>query len=383
MPPGVIPGEQAAVDPAEHMHPAFPSAAMDTVPFANGTTVGMGSTSTSTNLELPGGGVIHIEHSVSIGHTMGVQPPALQTTTVTSTFPKPSAAPTRICAPKPGSVTSTITVTRGTERCGASPSTVVLTETKTVGETRTRTVVPGLTATTPSSPRPPPKPATTRTSTDYTTSRWASSASVVHSSSSSASSSKPPVVAPPSSTAKTPPPPPVANKPSSNTFEGQVLMAHNEWRAKYGAGPLAWDAALASQADAWAARCEWDHGPGASNLDSAANSEGTAKLDGAAVLEHWISGPNEASSYNPDAPVGSHFTQAVWKGATKVGCVITTCNLAIYDPSWWPAALAVCYYDTGELPGVLHRGSSRIADYQSFGSSLSLALAGNVVGQYG
>ena len=364
VPPGVVPDEQASSGPEEYVQPPFPSPAMDIIPFTNGTSVASGSTSTSTSLTLPGGGVVHIEHSVSLGHTIGgtdLPPPALQTTTIISTLSKPSVTPTRSCAPKPEPVTSTITVTQGAGRCGASQSIVVLTETKIVVETRTRTISPGSAATTALSPRPPPKPATTRKTTAYTTSRWTSSATVSHSSLSSASTAKPPVAAPPSSSAK--PPPPAPSKPSSNTFEGQVLTAHNEWRAKYGAGPLVWDAALASQADAWAARCEWDHGPGASNLDSAANSEGTAKLDGAAVLEHWISGPNEASSYNPDAPVGSHFTQAVWKGATKVGCVVTTCNLAIYDPSWWPAALAVCYYDTGELPRGPHEGFLNIADY--------------------
>jgi uncharacterized protein YkwD len=128
------------------------------------------------------------------------------------------------------------------------------------------------------------------------------------------------------------------------------LTSHNDWRAKYQAGPLTWDGDLAGKADTWAKRCQFVHEEGfSSNLDSSGSTDGKPQLSGEAVLEHWVTGPDERDSWNPNSPVASHFTQVVWKGAKKVGCAKFECNLSNYDPKFWPNAYVVCYYDTGNI----------------------------------
>lgn len=127
-----------------------------------------------------------------------------------------------------------------------------------------------------------------------------------------------------------------------------VLDQHNSFRAKYKAPPLTWDATLASNAMQWAQRCQWKHDPAlgslkqGQNMDSAASSNGKAGLTPEAVLEHWVTA--EVNDYDPNNPQASHFTQVVWKGTSRVGCASVSCNLSMYDPSWWPASFVVCNY---------------------------------------
>lgn len=62
---------------------------------------------------------------------------------------------------------------------------------------------------------------------------------------------------------------------------------------------------------------------------------------------------DEVVDYDPSNPVASHFTQVrpsrspetggadvlnqvVWKGSSEVGCSVAACNLANFDPKFWP-----------------------------------------------
>jgi len=119
------------------------------------------------------------------------------------------------------------------------------------------------------------------------------------------------------------------------------LNSHNTIRAKHGASPLAWDAGLASKAEQWAARCQFKHsggtlGPYGENL-----AAGTGSAYGIpAAVKSWT---DEVSSYNPNNPVPSHFTQVVWKSSKKVGCAVHMCT-GIFDPKFGLAKFVVCEY---------------------------------------
>jgi len=130
------------------------------------------------------------------------------------------------------------------------------------------------------------------------------------------------------------------------------LEFHNTIRAKHGATPLTWSNEAAGKAQQWANNCQFHHsggslGPFGENL-AAGTGSGYGIQQG---VEDWT---NEVSSYDPNNPQPSHFTQVVWKGTTQVGCAQQSCN-GIFDASFGPANYIVCEYSPqgniiGEFP---------------------------------
>jgi uncharacterized protein YkwD len=121
-----------------------------------------------------------------------------------------------------------------------------------------------------------------------------------------------------------------------------LVDAHNAYRAKHCAGPLAWSPKLAQAAQAWANSlksqgCKFGHKPNnAYGENLAGGTSGT--LDGRAVADMWYDEiklykfPNGGFSMNT-----GHFTQVVWRETTQIGCGMTTCNgmdlfVCEYDP---------------------------------------------------
>jgi len=103
-----------------------------------------------------------------------------------------------------------------------------------------------------------------------------------------------------------------------------LLDAHNGYRDRHCAPPLAWSAELAATAQQWADRCEHSHEPNSQvgeNLAQGTNLSARTAVDG------WY---REVSSYDFAAPgfvSGSgHFTQVVWKGSTQLGCGSARCQ---------------------------------------------------------
>lgn len=254
---------------------------MDTQPFVNGSSIDSSmSTATTMLSDLPGGSKVTIEQTISV-RMSGLQA---------------GATGHRIKLPcqGPPTVTSTVTVTRSP--CNSSP-TFTKTRSEVVTSTLTSTITVSVAESTSTAsvmtpiPRPP-----VHTSTQSSSSSSTKTAVISTSTYSIATS---PPAPPPASTPMAEKRPSGGNAPAAG-FDSDVLRYHNEWRAKYQAGRLAWDNELAEKAVSWAKGCRFEHEEGfASNLDSSGSTDGKPKLSGQAVLEHWITGPNERDSYDP------------------------------------------------------------------------------------
>ncbi|KAK0208572.1 CAP domain-containing protein [Desarmillaria ectypa] len=131
---------------------------------------------------------------------------------------------------------------------------------------------------------------------------------------------------------------------SSSTPGGDIsayLDAHNTVRAQHGAAGLTWSDELAGKAQQWANGCVFEHSGGSlgkfgENLASGTGSGYTIS----SAIKSWT---DEASNYDPNNPVASHFTQVVWKATNQVGCAVQSCD-GIFDASFGKASYYVCEY---------------------------------------
>ncbi|MEZ4227182.1 MAG: CAP domain-containing protein [Polyangiaceae bacterium] len=127
-----------------------------------------------------------------------------------------------------------------------------------------------------------------------------------------------------------------------------ITAAHNAARANVNPpapsalAPLAWSADLAKVAQAYAAKCQFQHsqGPYGENLYASTNASTPQAVVGA-----WVS---EVSDYdyasNSCSKACGHYTQVVWANTARLGCAKQTCtqNSPFGGGSW---ELWVCNYD--------------------------------------
>jgi len=124
--------------------------------------------------------------------------------------------------------------------------------------------------------------------------------------------------------------------PSSD--QQAYLDDHNNFRQLHGANPLTWSADLASTAQAWANKCVFEHSGAGENL-----AAGPGDMSIASAIKLWT---DETSSYNPNDPQPSHFTQVVWKATTQLGCASATCAAGSVLPATdGSSTYYVCHYD--------------------------------------
>lgn len=120
------------------------------------------------------------------------------------------------------------------------------------------------------------------------------------------------------------------------SWQQQVLRAHNAFRARHHAAPLVWDHELANYAHRYASRCEFRHSatPYGENLAAGYSSA-------LAAVQAWY---DEGGQYSYSYPGFSyrtgHFTQMVWKTSKKLGCGYVSCNGA----NGTPGKYLVCEY---------------------------------------
>jgi len=146
----------------------------------------------------------------------------------------------------------------------------------------------------------------------------------------------------PGSGAEAPPSAPIAPaEPTLDADARALLDAHNQHRVSHCAPPLAWSAALARTAQAWAdglgARgCTLEHSRSAHGENLAAGTAGS--LPAAGVVALWYRESARYSFRHPGFSMQTgHFTQLVWRNTTEVGCGRTACGglelwVCNYDP---------------------------------------------------
>ncbi len=124
----------------------------------------------------------------------------------------------------------------------------------------------------------------------------------------------------------------------------EMLVAHNRWRAKVGVPPLAYSNELAASAQKWANnlkqnnQCRMKHSDPknlygenlywASALEWSDGKREVQKVSPAKVVDDWA---NERADYNyknnscTQGKMCGHYTQAVWRTTTTVGCAVAVC----------------------------------------------------------
>jgi pathogenesis-related protein 1 len=109
----------------------------------------------------------------------------------------------------------------------------------------------------------------------------------------------------------------------------QYLDPQNSLRAQKGAVAFTWNQTLADYAKKVSNTCVFKHsgGPYGENL-----AAGSGNFPISSGIKAWT---DEESSYDPNNPQPSHYTQVVWKGSKQLGCAETTCAPGtIFDPKF-------------------------------------------------
>lgn len=131
----------------------------------------------------------------------------------------------------------------------------------------------------------------------------------------------------------------------ANNLQTDILNSTNFYRYEHNATALTWNVSLASYAQSWASRCQWQHSGGPYGENLAAGYP-----DVAAAVDGW---GDERGKYNFQTPTGfseatGHFTQLVWKGTTSTGCAAANCT----GKGGMDGFFLVCeYYPPGNVVG--------------------------------
>ncbi|XP_013883389.1 peptidase inhibitor 16, partial [Austrofundulus limnaeus] len=141
--------------------------------------------------------------------------------------------------------------------------------------------------------------------------------------------------------------------------EELLVELHNYYRGQVSPTasamlPLKWDSGLKLIAEAYAAKCIWNHNP---ELEETGENlyAGTGALDLRVAVEKWFMErlyyDFQNNSCDEDKMCG-HYTQMVWADTHRVGCAIHSCN-SMEGLDWdQRTSFLVCnYYPAGNYEG--------------------------------
>lgn len=125
-----------------------------------------------------------------------------------------------------------------------------------------------------------------------------------------------------------------------NEYAQLMLDIHNKFRSHHSAGPLSWDEDLALFANDYAAKftCSMNLQHSGEHPENLAVGYGS----GPDAVQAWY---DEGKTYDYSSGAYNHFTQVVWKGASKLGCGIKDCRSEGYG------YYINCNYDVGNIIG--------------------------------
>ncbi|XP_073679585.1 peptidase inhibitor 16-like [Garra rufa] len=139
-----------------------------------------------------------------------------------------------------------------------------------------------------------------------------------------------------------------------------IVNMHNELRSKVQPSAaftqkVVWDETLRLVAEAYAAKCIWNHNPELEDLTMGENLfVGTGPFNVTKAMLDWF-GEHEDYDYETnnchEDKMCGHYTQMVWADSNKIGCATHLCD-KLENLDFEKATLLVCnYYPQGNFEG--------------------------------
>ena len=144
------------------------------------------------------------------------------------------------------------------------------------------------------------------------------------------------------------------------TFQSSILNSTNYWRYLYTAPYLTFNSTLASYAQSYSTKCNWQHNPdlttsrlgenlarGYPDIISSVDAWGNESMlfDYGSTSDGHLTGKGGYTGFSEET---GHFTQLVWYETVSVGCGWTNCN----GKNGVDGVLLVCnYFPAGNVLG--------------------------------